>query len=162
MLGKKISLPWKITSFYFHIRFRHFVSPSRDYLHALPPAILLLGLYLAAGLPKRIWLAESKALVISSDWASEHALLLIDLRQGIAPSDRIIRLPSPLADLPTDAGKTGYGSVSLLDIHEDVIAVCASSLTTPHFLAVSKLPPTVLQAKDCVTQMKYATLLLPA
>uniref|UniRef100_A0A0X3PQQ3 Acylamino-acid-releasing enzyme n=2 Tax=Schistocephalus solidus TaxID=70667 RepID=A0A0X3PQQ3_SCHSO len=113
------------------------------------------GLFLAAGLPNRIWLADSKALVLSSNWAAELALLIIDLRQGIAPSDRIIRLPSPLADVPTNAG---YGSVSLLDIHEDVVIVRASSPTVPQFLAVARLPSAVLQAKDCVTQMKWLSI----
>ncbi|BHF59724.1 hypothetical protein SprV_0100268500 [Sparganum proliferum] len=113
------------------------------------------GLFLADGLPDRIWLSDSKALVLSSQWASEQALLLIDLRQEISLSDRIIRLPSPLSEVPTDAGHAGYGSVSLLDIHEDVVVVRASSPTAPHFLAISRLPPTVLQAKAGVSQMKW-------
>ncbi|EUB63849.1 Acylamino-acid-releasing enzyme [Echinococcus granulosus] len=92
------------------------------------------GLYLCAGVPERCWTADSKGVVLSTIWGAEKALIHVDLDSG--PSDRISRFSSPLANLEKGGG---YGTVTLMDVNDDVLVVDVSSPAVPNFLAFAKV-----------------------
>lgn len=71
---------------------------------------------------------------MSTVWGAEKALIHVSLDSS--PSERISRFPSPLADMENGGG---YGTVTLMDINDDVLVVDASSPTVPNFLAVAKV-----------------------
>ncbi|VDM32626.1 unnamed protein product [Hydatigera taeniaeformis] len=92
------------------------------------------GLYLCDGVPERCWTADSRGVVLSTIWGAEKALIYVALDQSL--SYRIVRFPSPLADVGNGGG---YGTVTLMDITDDVLIVSASSPNVPKFLAVAKV-----------------------
>ena len=58
------------------------------------------------------------------------------MRLNSDPSSRISRFPSPLAGLQDTSG---YGSVTLMDIIDDVLVAAVSSPNVPCFLAVTRV-----------------------
>ncbi|VDK22865.1 unnamed protein product [Taenia asiatica] len=92
------------------------------------------GLYLSDGVPERCWTADNKGVVLSTIWGAEKALIHVSLDSS--PLERISRFPSPLADVENGGG---YGTVTLMDIINNVLVVDVSSPTVPNFLAVAKI-----------------------
>ncbi|KAM7539822.1 hypothetical protein Aperf_G00000034934 [Anoplocephala perfoliata] len=94
------------------------------------------GLYLCDGVPEKCWTADSMGVVLSTTWGSEKALIHVSLDP--ASPGRISRFPSPLECIEhCDAGS--YGTVSLMDIEDDVVVVRASAPAVPYFLAFTKI-----------------------
>ncbi|KAL5962616.1 Acylamino-acid-releasing enzyme [Taenia solium] len=105
------------------------------------------GLYLCDGVPERCWTADSKGVVLSTIWGAEKALIHVSLDSS--PLERIFRFPSPLADVENGGG---YGTVTLMDIINNVLAVDVSSPTVPNFLAVAKI------SSESVTKTSWLSL----
>lgn len=108
-----------------------------------------IGLFIAHGLPERCFRLDGNTLLLSTDWGTNQVLLSINVgppgtddEAEIAWPNRIKRLlPSPLKGIDEGAPAAGGGSVSLIDILNDVVLVQASSPSVPPFLAVATLPP---------------------
>ncbi|VDD81983.1 unnamed protein product [Mesocestoides corti] len=92
------------------------------------------GLYLGAGVRERCWTSDSKAVVLSTTWGAETALVHINV-DGDTPN-RITRFPSPLEQVE---GGGGHGTVCLMDLCDDVLVASVSSPSVPNFIAVAKL-----------------------
>lgn len=89
--------------------------------------------------------------VLSTTWGSEKALIHVSLNP--TSSGRISRFPSPLGCIE-NCDVCGYGTVSLMDIEDDVVVVCASAPAVPDFLAFTKISLESLDETRLVVTLK--------
>ncbi|VUZ46285.1 unnamed protein product [Hymenolepis diminuta] len=99
------------------------------------------GLFLCDGVPERCFTADSKGVILSSNWRSEKVLIHVTLDSSSL--GKITRFPSPLGSIEK-CNAYGYGTVSLMDVKGDFMVVGASAPTVPSFLSITKVSPSAI------------------
>ncbi|KAJ1495951.1 hypothetical protein T484DRAFT_1760956 [Baffinella frigidus] len=117
------------------------------------------GLFLAAEqLPRRVWLADSRRIVLMSDWRSQRELVMVDTGASLSDPPASPAAP-PLAKIACE----GEGSWVLLDVQGDHVLAARSSPSHASSAHLLTIPPGTapFPAEVCPTAQQALSAKLP-